>query len=192
METLSGIIAGDAAHHVPDSHGLAGDCKGLDQHPGTSSGPDPATAAGTPASLACCRPLTGCDDCSAREVRRSNYQSLRATPIRSPRPTGRGRCDGGPQRPGGATTPLASGAQAGSRLVPRAWPAPTSGHAVDVQGRGCPAAAVWCWLPVRCGCPGRGNTSVTRLVPNHCTSRGGVPSWWPSRPEFGIGIPASG
>jgi ketosteroid isomerase-like protein len=30
METLSGIMTGDAAHHVPGSHTLAGDYKGLD------------------------------------------------------------------------------------------------------------------------------------------------------------------
>src|SRR5215469_3570303 len=30
METLSGIIAGDAVHHVPGTHGMAGDYKGLD------------------------------------------------------------------------------------------------------------------------------------------------------------------
>ncbi len=30
MQTLSGIIAGDASHHVPGSHGLAGDYKGVE------------------------------------------------------------------------------------------------------------------------------------------------------------------
>jgi ketosteroid isomerase-like protein len=30
METLSELIAGDAAHHVPGSHSLAGDYKGRD------------------------------------------------------------------------------------------------------------------------------------------------------------------
>ena len=30
METLSGLMTGDATHHVPGSHGLSGDYKGLD------------------------------------------------------------------------------------------------------------------------------------------------------------------
>lgn len=30
MKTLSEIIAKDATHHVPGTHSLAGDCKGLD------------------------------------------------------------------------------------------------------------------------------------------------------------------